>query len=317
MGQNSWMIEYRASFDADVTFANGGGLQVQGFRLDIPGQSISDDELAALFVRHLGLLMVDQVELRGVRVIEEPHKGSRGGPAAGPVGAPSRLVELNHVIEAGMTTYPGLPGPEISPYLSREASRSNYAPGTEFTIDWIKILSNTGTYVDSPFHRYEGGVDLAGMPLSSFADLPIVVARVAGAAERGIGPLTLAPLDVGGAAVLLHTGWDRHFRTEAYGAGAPFLTREGAEYLVSAGARLVGIDSLNIDDTESGRRHADRATGEGERPCHSILLAAGIPILEHLTGLEQLPISGARLHAAPLRIRDFGTVAVRAYAIVP
>jgi kynurenine formamidase len=293
MGQNSWMIEYRASFDADVTFANGGGLQVQGFRLDIPGQSISDDVLAALFVRHLGLLMVDQVELRGVRVIEEPHKGSRGGPAAGPVGAPSRLVELNHLIEAGMTTYP------------------------EFTIDWIKILGNTGTYVDSPFHRYEGGADLAGMPLSSFADLPIVVARIAGAAERGIGPLALAPLDVAGAAVLLHTGWDRHFRTEAYGAGAPFLTREGAEYLVSSGARLVGIDSLNIDDTESARRHAGRAAGEGERPCHSVLLAAGIPILEHLTGLEQLPISGARLHAAPLRIRDFGTVAVRAYAIVP
>jgi kynurenine formamidase len=233
------------------------------------------------------------------------------------VGAPSRLVELNHLIEAGMTTYPGLPGPEISPYLSREASRSHYAPGTEFTIDWIKILGNTGTYVDSPFHRYEGGADLAGMPLSSFADLPIVVARIAGAAERGIGPLTLAPLDVAGAAVLLHTGWDRHFRTEAYGAGAPFLTREGAEYLVSSGARLVGIDSLNIDDTESARRHAGRAAGEGERPCHSVLLAAGIPILEHLTGLEQLPISGARLHAAPLRIRDFGTVAVRAYAIVP
>jgi kynurenine formamidase len=301
------MIEYRVSFDADVTFGNGGGLQVQGFRLDIPAASISDDELTALFVQHLGLLMVDRVALRDVQVVAEPHRGSRGGPAAGSGSTPSRLVELNHVIEAGMTTYPGLPGPEISPYLSREASRSHYAPGTEFTIGWIRLLSNTGTYVDSPFHRYEGGTDLADMPLSSFADLPIVVARVAGAAERGIGPLTLAPLDVAGAAVLLHTGWDRHFRTDAYGNGAPFLTREGAEYLVSAGARLVGIDSLNIDDTESS----------GERPCHSILLGAGVPILEHLTGLDQLPVSGARLHAAPLRIRDFGTVAVRAYALIP
>jgi kynurenine formamidase len=280
---------------------------VQGFRLDIPAESISEEELAVLFVRHLGLLMVDRVTLREVRVVAEPHKGSRGGPAAGSASAPSRLVELNHVIEAGMTTYPGLPGPEISPYLSREASRSHYAPGTEFTIDWIRMLGNTGTYVDSPFHRYDGGTDLADMPLTSFADLPIVIARVTGAEERGIGPLTLAPLDVAGAAVLLHTGWDRHFRTEAYGNGAPFLTREGAEYLVSAGARLVGIDSVNIDDTESS----------GERPCHSILLGAGVPILEHLTGLDQLPPHGARLHAAPLRIRDFGTVAVRAYALIP
>ena len=307
VGQNARMTEHRACFDADVTFANGGGLQVRGFRLDIPGQSISDDELAILFVRHLGLLMVDQVELREVRVIAAPHEGSRGGPTVGRESAPGRLVELNHVIEAGMTTYPGLPAPEISPYLSREASRSHYAPGTEFTIDWLKMLSNTGTYVDSPFHRYEGGADLADMSLSSFADLPTVVARVAGGAVRGIGPLTLASLDVAGAAILLHTGWDRHFRTEAYGVGAPFLTREGAEYLVAAGARLVGIDSLNIDDTESA----------GERPCHSILLGAGIPILEHLTGLDQLPISGARLHAAPLRIRDLGTIAVRAYALVP
>jgi arylformamidase len=196
MGQNARMTEHRACFDADVTFANGGGLQVRGFRLDIPGQRISDDELAILFVRHLGLLMVDQVELREVRVVAAPHEGSRGGPKVGRESAPGRLVELNHVIEAGMTTYPGLPAPEISPYLSREASRSHYAPGTEFTIDWLKMLSNTGTYVDSPFHRYEGGADLADVSLSSFADLPTVVARVVGGAARGIGPLALASLDV-------------------------------------------------------------------------------------------------------------------------
>jgi kynurenine formamidase len=306
--QNARMIEYRAGFDADVTFANGGGLQVQGFRLDIPGRTVNDYELAALFVRHLGLLMVDRVSLRNVEIFEEPHKGSRGGPSDAPnVAAPARLVELNHVIEAGMTTFPGLPGPEIKPYLTREESRSHYAPGTEFTIDWIRILSNTGTYVDSPFHRYEGGADLADLPLSSFADLPIVVVRVTGAAERGVGSLALAPLDVAGAAVLLHTGWDRHFGTDAYGVDAPYLTREAAEYLVAAGARLVGIDSVNIDEMAPS----------GQRPCHSILLDAGIPILEHLTGLDQLPITGARLHAAPLRIRNFGTIAVRAYALVP
>jgi arylformamidase len=304
---NPEMIEYRATFDAEVRFANEGGLQAQGFRLDIPGESISDGELAALFIRHLGLLMVAEARVTNVDIVIEPHRGCRGGPSAtAPGGRATRLVELNHVLVEGMTTYPGLPGPEITPHLTREQSRSRYAPGTEFTIDRITMLSNTGTYVDSPFHRYEHGVDLAGLPLSSCADLPIVVVRVSGATERGVGPLAFAPVDVAGAAVLVHTGWDRHFGTEAYGVGAPFVTREAAEHLVAAGARLVGIDSVNIDELPGG-----------ERPCHSLLLGAQIPVLEHLTGLDQLPVTGAVLHAAPLRIRNFGSVAVRAYAVVP
>ena len=302
------MIEYRASFDADVTFANGGGLRAEGFRLDIPSSSVTDSDLAALFVRHLGLLMVDQARVSNVEILAEPHKGSRGGPSESePREAATRLVELNHVLHEGMTTFPGLPGPQITPYLTREESRSHYAPGTEFTIDRITMVSNTGTYVDSPFHRYADGADLADMPLSSFADLPIVVVRVTGSAERGVGPLAFAPLDVAGAAVLVHTGWDRHFGTPAYGVDAPFITAQAAEHLIAAGARLVGIDSVNVDEM----------TATGERPCHSLLLAAGIPIVEHLTGLDQLLITGARLHAAPLRIRDFGTAPVRAYALVP
>ncbi|WP_027344256.1 cyclase family protein [Hamadaea tsunoensis] len=219
----------------------------------------------------------------------------------------SRLVELSHVLVPGMTTYPGLPGPEIRPYLSREDSRSHYAAGTEFTIDWLTMLSNSGTYVDSPFHRYADGADLADLPLSKFADLPVVVVDATAATERGIPAAALAGLGVRDAAVLLHTGWDRHFGTPAYGVDAPFLTAEAAELLVAEGARLVGIDAVNIDDTTPG----------GERPCHSALLAAGIPIVEHLTGLARLPATGARLHAAPLRVRGLGTVAVRAYAILP
>ncbi|NUT35065.1 MAG: cyclase family protein [Hamadaea sp.] len=302
------MIEYRARFDAEVGFANGGGLQAQDFRLDIPAETIGDQDLAALFVKHLGLLMVAEVRLTGIEIFAEPHKGSRGGPAETAASSgTTRLVELNHVIVEGMTTYPGLPGPEISPFLTREDSQAQYAPGTEFTIDRISLVSNTGTYVDSPFHRFPDGADLAGLPLSSFADLPIVVARVTGAAERGVGAHAFAALDVAGAAVLVHTGWDRHFGTPAYGVDAPHLTAEAAQYLVNAGARLVGIDSLNIDD----------AVPHGERPCHSALLAAGIPIIEHMTGLDQLPITGARLHAAPLRIRGFGTIPTRAYAVVP
>lgn len=300
------MTEYRASFDANVTFLNGGGLQAQGFRLDVPGPQASADELARLFVAHLGLLMVDRVELTGVEVFAEAHKGSRGGPSGEAAGGPARLVDLSHVIEEGMTTYPGLPGPEFGEHLTREASRGVYAEGTEFTIGRISMVGNTGTYVDAPFHRYEGGVDLAGLPLESLADLPVVVVRRDGASERGVTAQELAAYDVAGKAVLLHTGWDRHWRTAQYGGPAPFLTEDGAKHLVAAGVRLVGIDSVNIDSTEGGTR-----------PAHSILLGAGVPVLEHLTNLSALPVHGARLHAVPAPVRDFGTFPVRAYALVP
>lgn len=301
------MTEYRASFDADVTFLNGGGLQAQGFRLDVPGPQVTPDELARMLVAHLGLLMVDQVRLTSVRLFPEAHKGSRAGPSSLPATAGgTRLIDLSHVIEAGMTTYPGLPGPEITPHLTRADSRRVYSEGTEFTIDRISMVSNTGTYVDSPFHRYEGGTDLADLPLSSVADLPVVLVRLIGGSERGITARALVPYAVEGAAVLLHTGWDRHWRTDRYGVDAPFLTEDGAQHLAAGGARLVGIDSVNIDCTDGK-----------DRPAHSLLLAAGIPVLEHLTGLDQLPAIGARLHAAPARVRDFGTFPVRAYAVVP
>lgn len=251
--------------------------------------------------------MVDQVRIGHFQVVVERHKGSRGVPATGTPMATAHLVELNHVIVAGMTTYPGLPGPEITPHLTREASRTRYAPGVEFAIDRISMVGNTGTYLDSPYHRYADGADLAALPLAAVADLPAVVVRLADSEQRGIGPRALAALDLAGAAVLLHTGWDRHWGSEAYGDAAPFLTEPAAKLVVDAEARLIGIDSVNIDDTH----------GSGHRPAHSILLDAGIPVLEHLTGLAELPITGARLHAAPPRVRDFGTFPVRAYAVVP
>jgi len=301
------MTEYRVDLDAEVTFLNGGGLQTHGFRLDLPAADVTDDQLADLLIGHLGLLMVDQVRISRFEVVAEPHKGSRGVPATRTPMATALLVELNHVIAAGMTTYPGLPGPEITPHMTREASRAHYAPGVEFAIDRISMVGNTGTYLDSPYHRYADGPDLAALPLAAVADVIAVVVRLADSQQRGIGPEALATLDLAGAAVLLHTGWDRHWGTEAYGDAAPFLTEPAAKLIVEAGARLVGIDSVNIDDMYCG----------GQRPAHSILLDAGIPVLEHLTGLADLPLTGARLHAAPPRVRDFGTFPVRAYAVVP
>ena len=209
------------------------------------------------------------------------------------------FLDLSHTIEHGMTTYPGLPGPLICDYLSREASRARYAPGVEFQIGKIEMVANTGTYLDSPFHRYADGKDLAGLPLDSLAGLDAVLVR----GSAAVGPEAFSGRDVTGKAVLVRTGWDVHWGTPAYLEGNPFLTGEAAEYLVARGAALVGIDSLNVDDIR------DLA-----RPVHSILLGAGIPIVEHLCQLGPLPEAGFRFTAVPAKVAGFGTWPVRAFA---
>ncbi|GAA4606337.1 kynurenine formamidase [Actinoplanes octamycinicus] len=305
------MTEYRAVFDATVTFSNGGGLKADGFRVDLPGPDATEQQVGELFLASLGLLLTDTVEITNLEVIAEAHRGTRGGPSAaapGPTAPAWRHVDLSHVISAGMTTYPGLPGPEITPHLSREESRKTYAPGTEFAIDRISMVGNTGTYLDSPYHRYPDGADLAGLPLDGLVDLPAVVVRTAGAGVRGVDVGALAAHDVTGRAVLLHTGGDAGWGTPGYARQAPYLTEAGARWLVEHGARLVGIDSVNIDDVEGS---------PGERPAHTLLLAAGIPIVEHLTGLDQVPPHGARFTALPPRVAGFGTFPVRACAAVP
>jgi kynurenine formamidase len=296
------MTDYRARFDARVEFVNGGGLTAEGFRLDVPSADVTEAEVGRLFVQHLGLALVGSVTLDDFSVVEEQHRGSRGMDAA-PARSERRVVDLSHVISEGLITYPGLPAPTFTPHLTREASRERYAPGTEFAMDLITMIGNTGTYLDSPWHRYGDGADLAGLDLSTLVDLPAEVFHLTDAG-RAIGPEVFYDRDLRGAAVLLHTGWDVHFGTPAYGTGSPFLTAAGVEHLVSQGVALVGIDSLNIDDTESG----------GERPAHSGLLAAGIHVVEHLTNLGELPPRGARFTAAPPAVRGFGTFPVRAFA---
>jgi len=297
--------EYRVQFDVDVAFANGGGLQAQRFRLDIPGEDITDDELSTLVVRHLGLLMVDGVQISGKSVVREPHKGSRGASVALGGGGVANLVELSHPIHHGMITFPGLPGPEISDHLSREASRSRYAEGTEFHIGRISMVANTGTYLDTPSHRFADGADLAAVGLARLVDLPGVVVRLP-AGTVAVDRLLLAPYEVAGRAVLIHGGWDRHWGTPSYGAGGhPYLTADGAASLVERDATLVGIDSVNIDDMTDGARSA-----------HTTLLRHGIPIVEHLCGLDGLPPYGFRFHAAPPMVAGMGTFPVRAYAIL-
>jgi arylformamidase len=211
--------------------------------------------------------------------------GKRG---SGEAGKP-RFIDLSHTIEHGMITYPGLPGPLICDYLSREASRSRYAPGVEFQIGKIEMVANTGTYIDSPFHRYAEGKDLARLPLESLAGLDAVVVRIPAGAGRPIGRAAFEELELKGKAVLVHTGWDVHWRTERYLSGHPFLSGEAAEYLVRQDVALVGIDSLNIDE---------------------------VPIVEHMCNLAGLPQQNFRFYAVPPKVAGFGTWPVRAFGHV-
>ena len=216
----------------------------------------------------------------------------------------ARLIDLSHEIEHGMVTYGGMPGPAISDWLSREASKARYTTGTTFQIGKIDLLANTGTYIDAPFHRFANARDIAGYSLEAVADLPGLVVRVPERRDRAIDVARFSKLDVKGKAVLVHTGWDTHWRTDEYSAGGhPFLTMAVAEHLAKAGAALVGIDSLNIDD------HKD-----GTRPVHTTLLGAGIAIVEHMTNLGALPDRGFRFFAVPPRVKGMGSFPVRAFA---
>lgn len=213
-----------------------------------------------------------------------------------------RLVDLSHTIEQGMITYAGLPAPVISAFLTREASRQRYAAGTEFRISRIDMAGNTGTYIDAPSHRFDGGKDIGEIELESIVNLPAVLLRASG--QRSIDRI---PPNLGGKALLIHTGWSRHWRTESYWNNQhPFVTRRAAEELAKSGVRLVGIDSYNIDDT-----------ADGARPAHTELLRAGILIVEHLTNLESLPDSGdIRFFAVPPKVRGLDSFPVRAFAMV-
>jgi kynurenine formamidase len=299
------VTDKRACFDFEIDFLNGGGVQGQQFRLDISGSDISDEALAAQIISDLRLLMVGEVRILNKTIIEERHKRGQP-PVAEPLKGTRRLIDLSHVIEGGMVTYKGLPAPLICDHLSRIQSRAAYAEGTEFQIDRIEMVGNTGTYLDTPYHRYEDGYDLAGLHLETIADCPGIVVRIEGSHKRAIDWAAFAASDVSGKAVLVHTGWDRHWRTDQYFEGHPFLTESAAAYLRDRGALVVGIDSFNIDNIDGNTR-----------PVHSTLLAAGIPIIEHMTNLGALPVTGFQFTAAPPKVSKMGTFPVRAHAILP
>lgn len=292
-------MNHRVQFDFDIEFSNGGGLSGRDFRLDIDGADISDRELADYLVADLRLLMVGAVRIGNKRIIAEAHKRA---PDAAPSPAHA-YVDLSHTIENGMVTHRGLPGPVICDYLSREASRSRYAAGTEFQIARIEMIANTGTYVDVPSHRYADGKDLAQVGIERFADLDAIVVRAQDRGGPEIGVEFFRGRELRNRAVLVHTGWDELWSTPAYLGEHPFLSEAAALYLRDCGVRLVGIDSMNIDDTRGNTR-----------PVHSALLGAEIIIAEHLCNLAGVPDEGFAFSAVPPKFKGVGTFPVRAMA---
>lgn len=217
----------------------------------------------------------------------------------------SQMIDVSHAIEHGLVTYKGLPAPVISDFLSRDASREHYSSGTEFHIGRIDMVANTGTYIDSPFHRYADGRDLSELPLTSLANLDGITIRVSNNTSRAVNSDMFEGLDLERKAVLIHTGWAVNWKSEVYFENHPFITADAALTLVKARAALVGIDSYNIDDT-----------ADLQRPAHSILLESGIPIVEHMCNLESLPDGGYRFFAVPVKVKAFGTFPVRAFGII-
>jgi arylformamidase len=293
-------MSHRVQFDFEIEFTNGGAIHGRDLRLDIAGTDISDRDLADRLVADMRLLMVGAVRIHNKRIIVEAHEREPidGGPAGD-----TRYVDLSHVVEDGTVTHRGLPPPVICDYLSREASRSRYAAGTEFHIARIEMVANTGTYVDCPFHRFADGQDFTQIALDRFADLEAIVVRTDHGRSPAIGADAFRRLALRGRAVLVHTGWDRHWGSEAYIGEHPFLTEDAAIYLRDSGATLVGIDSMNIDDTRGNTR-----------PVHSTLLGANILIAEHLCNLANVPDEGFAFSAVPAKFRGVGTFPVRAMA---
>lgn len=301
MTETEYVNDKRVQFDFEVDFTNGGGIQGQGFRLDIDGDDISDLELAEYIIKDLRLLMVGEVRIINKKIIHERHK--RKSTITSNTGIKSTLIDLSHLIVNDMETYPGFPKPQVSDYLTYEESEGRYAPGVTFHISRVDMVANTGTAIDSPAHRYAGKPDISELSIDSVADLDGVVIRLEGMNGMAVSRQALSAYNVRGRAVLIETGHAKLWGTPAYFTAHPYLARDAAEYLRDEGASLVAIDSLNIDDTD-----------DPHRPAHSVLLEAGIPVVENLRNLDQLPTEGFRFSAVPMKLQGMSAFPVRAWA---
>lgn len=292
-------MDKRVSFDFEIFFTNGGSIKGEGFRLDIAGDDITDKALADYIVADMRLLMVGETRILNKTILTEPHKRKPLAEASGT----DLYIDLSHTIENGLITYKGLPAPIICDYLSREASKSIYGDGTTFQIGKIEMVTNTGTYIDCPFHRFEHGKDLSEVGIEAFTDLAGTVISIPHTETLTITRDHLRGYEVRNRAVLIHTGWDKHWNTPLYYENHPHLTGDAAEYLRDCGVKLVGIDSHNID-----------YTGGNTRPVHTTLLGAEILIVEHMCNLQLIPAGDFLFSAIPPKFKGAGTFPVRAMA---
>ncbi|MEO5890469.1 MAG: cyclase family protein [Ferruginibacter sp.] len=292
-------MDKRVKFDFEIYFTNGGSVKGEDFRLDIEGDDISDKDLSDHIIADMHLLMTGQTKISNKKIISENHKRSRTDEKR----AREVLIDLSHTIENGLITYKGLPAPVICDFLSREDSKQFYGEGTTFQIGKIEMVSNTGTYIDCPFHRFEDGKDLSEVGLESFTDLQGIVIRVPHKENLEVTAGHLKNYEIRNRAVLIHTGWDQYWNTENYYENHPYLAKSAAEYLKDCGVKLVGIDSHNIDNTK-----------DKSRPVHTTLLGAEILIVEHLCNLNSLPPDGFTFSAVPPKFKGVGTFPVRAMA---
>jgi arylformamidase len=291
-------MDKRVKFDFEIHFTNGGSIKGEDFRLDIEGDTITDKELSDYIVADMRLLMVGETKILNKKIFEETHKRKAINAFQ------ERLfIDLSHTIEHGLVTYKGLPAPIVCDYLSREDSRKFYESGTEFQIGKIEMVTNTGTYLDCPFHRFENGKDLSEIELESFTDLDAIVIRAPFSQSLAVTIDHVKDYEIRNRAVLIHTGWDSNWNTEKYYENHPYVTAEAANYLRDCHVKLVGIDSHNIDNTQ-GR----------SRPVHTTLLGAEILIVEHLCNLQLLPQDGFTFSAVPPKFKGAGTFPVRAMA---
>jgi len=294
-------MEKRVKFDFEIFFTNGGSIKGEDFRLDISGDDISESALADYIVEDMQLLMVGKVNILNKEILIEPHKRKPIDESV----VEDSLIDLSHTIEDGLITYKGLPAPHICDYLSREQSKHNYDCDTSFQIGKIEMVTNTGTYIDCPFHRFADGNDTAQTALKSFAELDAVMIHIPFTETLKITEDHLKNREIRNRAVLIQTGWDKHWNTELYYQDHPYLTEQAAMYLRDCNVKLVGIDSHNIDDT-AGRT----------RPVHTLLLSAGILIVEHLCNLNKLPDHNFKFTAVPPKFKGVGTFPVRAFASI-
>lgn len=294
-------MEKRVRFDFEIYFTNGGSIKGEDFCLDIDGDTITDKALSDYLIADLNLLMAGQTTIFKKEIFTAPHKRKNADSSK----KATTFIDLSHTIENGLITYKGLPAPVICDYLSREDSRKFYEEGTSFQIGKIEMVSNTGTYLDCPFHRFKDGKDLSDLLLESCTDLDAVVIHVPFEEVTAITAAHFKNYELSNRAVLVHTGWDKHWNTEKYYEGHPYLTEDAAVYLRDCAVKLVGIDAHNIDNTATNRR-----------PVHTTLLDAEILITEHLCNLYLLPAGDFTFSAIPPKFKGVGTFPVRAMAKV-